>query len=672
MAVAGGTGNYYAATSPDQVALDMTAILTAIQASNMSTSSAATNSTGLKAGAVAYQAQFTSADQPYQDWTGNLVAYPILSDGTVNTTAPMWSSQNQLDMQTPASRVIATWNPVTQSGVPFEWGSATGITQSTTLGLELGTTDTAIQNVIAYLRGDHSQEIHNGGTYRDRTHALGDIVDSNPLYVGSPSGLYQDPSYVSFELAQANRAPVIYVGADDGMLHAFDPTTGKEKFAYVPNGVFTNLVHLTSPTYNQNHQFFVDGSPTSGDVQFSSGNWHTILVSGLNAGGKSVFALDVTNPSSITSEATLSSKVLWEFTDPYLGLTYSQPFIARTNDSSASFMVLFGSGYNNSDGNPYLYAVNAQTGALITRINLCKSVSPNPCNSSLPNGLSSPIAVSSGGGLSLPVDTVYAGDLQGNLWKVDVSSANPSQWSVQLLFQARDSSGNPQPITVAPVVSLHPDFPLDSGTIVYFGTGQLLGAPDLNTTSLQTFYAVWDAPGLTKVIKRSDLVQQTLSAPTAGPAGTLVRTVTSNPIDWTTKLGWYEDLSISGERVINNPRLENGAVVFTTYVPATNSCAVGGQSWLLAINYKDGSSFPSPELDLNGDGQLNSGDQVNGQNPVGLYLGSVYSAAPTIISASLGNIQAVKLVSESSGAIKSIGQHGFSNQRQSWREIPNF
>lgn len=671
MAVAGQTGNYYAATSPAQVALDMTAILTAIQAANMSTSSAAVNSTGLKAGAVAYQAQFTSAETPYQDWTGNLVAYPILSNGSVNTTTPSWASQTQLDTQTPATRVIATWNPVSASGVPFEWGSGSGITQSTTLGLDLGSTDATIQNVVAYLRGDHSQEIHNGGSYRDRSHVLGDIVDSNPLFVGPPNGPYQDPSYVSFELAQANRASVIYVGADDGMLHAIDPATGDEKFAYVPNGVFTNLVRLTKPTYNQQHQFFVDGSPTSGDVQFSDNSWHTLLVGGLNAGGNSIYALDVTDPAAITSESTLASDVLWEFTDPYLGFTYSQPFIARTNVTGSNFVVFFGSGYNNSDGKPYLYAVNAQTGALLTRIDLCASVTPNPCNASLPNGLSSPVALNSGGALSLPDDTVYAGDLQGNLWKVNIANATPASWSVQLLFQARDTSNNPQPITTAPVVSLHPNFPRDLGTIVYFGTGQLLGTPDLSTTSTQTFYGVWDKPGLSLVATRSNLVQQTLSAPTAGPSGTIVRTVTSAPIDWTTKLGWYEDLSISGERVVANPRLENQAVVFTTYVPSTNSCAVGGQSWLLAVNYKNGGSFPNPELDLNNDGKLDSGDQVGGSNPVGLYLGTVYSASPTIISASLGDVKAVKLVSESNGMIKSVGQAGPPNQRESWREIPN-
>lgn len=678
MAYAGGTGNYYAATSPAQVALDMTAILSAIQAANMSTSSAAVNSTGLKAGAVAYQAQFTSADTPWQDWTGNLVAYPITGNGTVNTTTPLWSSQTQLDAQTPANRIIATWDPAVNTGIPFEWCTslcgAGSIDSTTALGLDLMTSPTDVQgqNRLNYLRGVKSSEQQNGGAFRNRSHILGDIVDSNPLFVGPPNGPYQDPSYINFELAQQNRTPVLYVGANDGMLHAIDPTTGKEKFAYIPNGVFTNLINLTKPTYNQNHQFFVDGSPTEGDVQFSDSSWHSILVGGLNAGGNSIYALDVTNPAAITTETALASDVLWDYSDPsgLLGLTYSQPFIARTNDATSQFVVFFGSGYNNSDGNPYLYAVNAQTGALLTRINLCKSVAPNPCNAALPNGLSSPVALNSSGALYLPDDTVYAGDLQGNLWKVNISDPNPSKWSVQLLFQARDSSGNPQPITVAPVVSLQPNFPGSTGTIVYFGTGQLLGVPDLSTTSVQTFYGVWDKPGLATVLNRSNLQQQVLSAPTPGPGATMVRTVTSNLINWSTQYGWYEDLSISGERVVTNPRLENGAVVFTTYVPTTSSCAVGGASWLLAVNFKNGGSFPNPELDLNGDGKLNSSDQVGGQDPVGLYLGAVYSAAPTIISASLGSIKAVKLVSESSGAIKSVGQAGPPNQSQSWRELP--
>ncbi|MGH8414674.1 MAG: pilus assembly protein, partial [Gammaproteobacteria bacterium] len=667
-----GHGEMLAAQTPQLIAQKLQDVLNSISARTGSDASVAANSSSLNTNTDVYQASFQSSD-----WTGNLVAYKVDSSGNVLLGSPLWDAQQLLDAQTAGSgwntnRIIASWDPVAKKGEPFEWSNINAAQQT-----QLQPSDALGADRLNFLRGDKSNEQPNGDGFRSRTHILGDIVDSAPLYVGPPNGPYQDPSYVSFELAQASRAPMLFVGSNDGMLHAFDPTTGQEKFAFVPNGVFQNLEQLTATTYNQNHQYFVDGSPISGDVQFSDNSWHSILVGGLGAGGKSVFALDVTNPSAISTESTLASDVLWEFTDPLMGLSLSQPFIARTSVastySSTPFLVFFGSGYDNSDGNPYLYAVNAQTGVLIRRINLCAAVAPNPCNAALPNGLSSPVALNSGGALSLPDDTVYAGDLQGNLWKVSISDPNPANWTVKLLFQARDASNNPQPIMVAPVVSLHPNFPRDLGTIVYFGTGQLLGVPDLSTTNTQTFYGVWDNPASPATVTRSELVQQTLSLPTPGPSGTLVRTVSGpTTINWASQDGWYMDLSISGERVVSNPRLENGAVVFTTYIPTSSVCAVGGASWLLAVNFKNGSSFPDPELDLNNDGKLDSGDQVGGANPVGLYLGSVYAAAPTIISASLGSIKAVKLVSESNGTIKSVGQHGPPNQRQSWREIqPN-
>ncbi|MDE2196867.1 MAG: pilus assembly protein PilY [Gammaproteobacteria bacterium] len=685
MAIAGGTNNYFPATSAQQVVVQLQVILSAIQAANLSVTSAAVNSTGLKAGAVAYQAQYTSVDQPWNDWTGNLVAYPINpTTGVVNTTTPQWQSQAQIDAQTAVSgwdtnRLVATWNPVLGSGVPFRWGTSTGITTTSTLGLDLMTssTDTQGPNRLNYLRGDQSNEQKNSGAFRNRSHRLGDIVDSNPLFIGPSNGPYlTDPSYQAFITAEANRPPRLYVGANDGMLHAIDPSTGKEAFAYVPNGVFTNLINLTNPLYNQQHQFFVDGSPAAGDVKFSDGSWHTLLVGGLNSGGKSIYALDVTNPASITTESALASSVLWEYTDSLLGLTYSRPFVALTNyatGGSNGFLVFFGSGYNNSDGNPYLYAVNAQTGALVARINLCASVSPNPCSTTLPNGLSTPVVVNRGGALNQPADTAYAGDLQGNMWKVDISNSNPNLWKVSLLFQARDASGNPQPITTAPVVSLHPNFPLSTGPVVYFGTGQFLGPPDITNTLVQSFYGVWDNSP-TSPYTRSNLVQQILTDTTLNSVQ--VRLITNNTINWGTKFGWYIDLGSAvaaadaGERVITDPRLENGTLVFTTYVPAANSCAVGGKAFLMAVNYQNGGSYAKPQLDINNDGTLDSKDQTaSGQSPVGLFLGNVYASSPTILSASLGSVKAVKLTTLSTGQIRTVNEAGGNTGRISWWQV---
>jgi len=719
MAIAGGTRNYYPGSNPAAVVTQLNAILNIINQLNVASVSGAVNTTALNTGTVVYQASYTGYDTPYQDWTGNLQAFPVDSNGTVSTTAN-WSAQCQLDEMATGSttcssapstgtgwstnRIIATCTPTSgtcgaSTGVPFEWSNINSSQQA-----ELEPSDSLGQERLDYLRGDTSNEVHNSGSFRDRSHILGDIVDSASLYVGPSDGPYtSDPSYQAF-IASAqnqNRPPMIYVGANDGMLHAFNASTGAEAFAFVPSGVFGNLINLTNPNYNNSHQFFVDGSPTAGDVKFADGSWHTVLAGGLNDGGNTIYALDVTNPSTINSESALASDVLWEVSRPRLGLTYSQPAFALTNDATISgvstastnanpngFLLFFGSGYNNAASNPILFAVNPETGKIVSKdvsqagtplsgINLCAAVTPNPCSSSLPNGLSGVVVVNSSGALGQPADTVYAGDLQGDLWKVDISAPDPANWVVTLLFKAEDSSGNPQPITTTPVVSLNPSFPSANGTVVYFGTGEYLGTPDITNANVQSFYAVLDN-GTGTPLARANLVQQTLTATNEIVNGNNVtlRTVTNNAVNWSTEYGWYMDLPISGERVVTNPRLYNGEVVFTTYVPSTaDLCEGGGQAFLMVLNYSSGSSFPQPQIDINGDGLLNSGDQVGGQNPVGMSLGDVFASAPTILSANLGAIKAMKLItvstptSQSSGNFQSVGEAGGLPQKITWTQL---
>lgn len=708
MAVAGGTGSasptgYFPGTSPAQVVTDLQNILNIISVSNVSSVSAAANSSTLNIGTTVYQASYSGYSGAYRDWTGDVQAYPVnASTGAVSTTAN-WSAQCQLDaMATGAvcsgttdagtgtgsgwstTRLIATWNPSSGAAVPFEWGNISSAQQT-----ELQPSDALGQDRLNYLRGDTAEEIHNGGAdgFRDRSHLLGDIVDSAPLYIAAPAGPYiTDPTYNSFVTANQNRTPMIYVGANDGMLHAINANTGNEKFAFIPNGVFANLANLTSTTYNLAHQFFVDGSPSAGDVKFANGTWHTVLVGGLNDGGQSIYALDVTHPGSVTTETGLASDVLWEFTDSTLGLTYSRPVVALTNVTSVTnanpngFLVFFGSGYNNSDGNDYLYAVNPQTGKQVAKINLCTAVS-GTCLTTIPNGLSSVVVANSGGNVSQPVDTVYAGDLQGNLWKINVGNANPSSWTVTLLFQACSgttcNSSNRQPITVTPAVSLAPPFPGVIGTVVYFGTGQYLGVPDQTTTQTQSFYAILDN-GSGSTVSKSQLVQQTITdvaagTSTAGGGTTTVetRTVTNNSVNWTSQLGWYMNLPDSGERVVTDPRLYDGEVVFTTYVPSPGAlCVAGGAAFLMAVNYNSGGSFPQPQLDINGDGKLDANDQLaSGADPAGIGLGSVYASAPDILSTSIPGLPVMKLTTLSTGTVMNVGERGGLAQQRSWIQI---
>jgi type IV pilus assembly protein PilY1 len=652
MAVAGGTGSYFAATDPVTLANDLQSILGSILAATQSVASVAVNSTGLSTNSVVYQSQFLSSDT-YQDWTGNLYAYPVSSTGVVDTVPAdaIWSAATQLDAQNwDTGRMIATWDPVALAGTPFRWNTstttATGIASSTTLGHDLTTftPDPSGQDVLQYLRGSSAQEVRNGGQFRNRTHKLGDIVFSNPVYVGAPSANNLAPSYLSFASSQASRPPVVYVGADDGMLHAFDAATGNERFAYIPTGGYGNLINLVSPYYNSRHLFFVDGSPKAADVQFSDASWHTVLMGTEGAGGKSVFALDVSNPTTITSETGLASAVLWDFTDTDMGLSYANPAVANYGMGQ---LVFLGNGYDSTNEKPFLYALNPQTGVIYTngggtaKIDLCAAV-PTACNLALPNGLSSAIAVNSSGQAAASANIVYAGDLQGNLWRVDVSNTNPSLWTVSVLLQARDPSGNPQPITTAPVATLNPRYPQIPGSMVFVGTGQLLGVPDLSTTQVQTIYGVYDptTPYATPLSRTAGgLVQQLLSSATIG--ATEVAVVTGNAVTIPTNKGWYIDLTLnSGERVVNSPLLKSGALVVTSTQPASSACTTGGSSFLYVINYATGSAFPSPQFTVNGNTNLNSGNTVtNGSQgpsdsvmPIGTQLGSGFYANATIVN----------------------------------------
>ena len=211
---------------------------------------------------------------------------------------------------------------------------------------------------------------------------------------------------------------------------------------------------------------------------------------------------------------------------------------------------------------------------------------------------------------------VYAGDLQGNLWRIDISNATPASWTVSVLLQAKDPSGNPQPITAAPVATLNPRYPQLAGTMVFVGTGQLLGIPDLSNTQVQSIYGVYDPPaGYATPLARADLVQQTLTAATIG--GISVATVTSNTVSIPASKGWFIDLTLnSGERVVNPLLLKSGTIVVTSTQPAPNSCTQGGLSFSYFINFATGSAFATPQFDVNGDHVLNNSDTVAG--PLGL------------------------------------------------------
>ena len=344
-------------------------------------------------------------------------------------------------------------------------------------------------------------------------------------------------------------------------------------------------------------------------------------------------------------------------------------------------MVVVGNGYNSANQKPVIYGIDPQNGNLLAKIDLC-AAAPAACNTAVANGLSSVAVVNSYGQVSAAANVIYAGDLQGNLWRVDISAANPANWIVSVMFQTTDPSGAPQPITTVPAVTLNPKFPNLLGTMVYVGTGQLLGVPDLSTTQIQTMYGIYDAPtgatppiGFAGIANRTNLQPQMLANESVN--GASVRTVptpSAVPLPPTAGAvrGWYMDLSLSaGERVIADPEIESGGgVVFTTYQPNTSTCSGGGNAWLMVLNFATGAAFPLPELDVTGDGKVDQGDlPASGNVPVGMLLGPVYASTPTLLpgGGALGGTH--KLTSVSSGTVDSVLDRGRGKERISWWEV---
>ena len=379
-AAAYGKGKYFTATDAAGLTAALNKAIADIRALSSAAAAVATNSTSLNAGSQVYIAKFNS-----EFWSGTLLSSPISSAGVIG--APTWNSDTTLASPNAGDRVVVTYKPKKEVGIPFRWPVDASKPDKTELESEQMTA-LGSAAVLNYLRGDASNEGTGSGKLRPRPNTkLGDIVNSSPQYVGKPVGQYENQNvfrqayesttYVAFRNAKLGRTPMVYVGANDGMLHGFNASTsgadkGKELLAYVPGQVYSNLKSLSDQNYT--HKYYVDGSPTVADAQVG-GEWKTVLVGGLNKGGKGIYALDVTDPATF-SEANAEDIVMWEFTDADLGYTFSRPMIVKTN---AGWAAVFGNGYNNTVATPdaaavstngyaMLYIVNLSNGKLIKKI----------------------------------------------------------------------------------------------------------------------------------------------------------------------------------------------------------------------------------------------------------------------------------------------------------------
>ena len=649
-----------------------------------SASAVATNSTRLDTNTLIFQALFDSSK-----WTGRIQAFPINQTTGAIITVPTWDTDTAGMIPSYGSRTIYSYNA---GGVDFVWGNLSASQQTSLMtAAEISASDNSVaQKRVTYIRGNNADEQQNSGVFRDRTKLLGDIVNSNPWYVGMDNFGYanlpgaEGTSYTSFLAtlqamnSGAGRTDVVYVGANDGMLHAFNAKTGLELFAYIPSSVIPNLQELTDPNYGTNpaHRYFVDGSPRAGDVYFSDSTWHTVLVGTTGTGGRNVFALDVTDPGNFTT-----GKVLWEFTDANdgdLGYTLSEPTIVRM--ANGEWAAIIGNGYNSTNHKAVLFIINAQTGAVI------KKIDTGVGSLSTPNGLATPIPVDTDG--DRVVDTIYAGDLLGNMWKFDVSGSGTSTWKPAYksgstwlpLFKAVDGSGVAQPITAKPQVGKHPN----GGVMVYFGTGKYFESTDNivgATPQIQSFYGIRDnvASGNSiPVVRSTDLVAQTIDYEVTS-SGFDLRVTSKNTVTYPTKKGWHMDLklvtgSAQGERVVAAPVIRSNRIVFTTLVPNTDPCTFGGSGWLMELDAVTGAQLPLTPFDINGDGQFTSADfvtvviaGVNTQVPVSGKKSKVgIIKTPSVVKA--GNKE-YKYTSGSSGNLEATTESGGAGTgRQSWRQ----
>lgn len=656
--------NYYVAGEAGKMVESLSNAFAAITDSMKgSSSSVAANSTRLDTDTLIFQARFDSAD-----WSGELIAYDVEADGSLG--AVEWRASQMLDNMQLADRNVFAWNDNTQAGVPFDYTQLSGDQQNLLDGGDgLGA------DRVAYLKGDRTSELSNGGQFRDRASRLGDIINSNPVFVHKERYRYGSPEgYSAFQAGKSSRVPALYVGGNDGMLHAFNANTGEELFAYMPGEAVDKARQLTNPGYE--HDYFVDGTPTVGDA-YIDGAWRTILIGTMGAGGRTVFALDISDPSNFDE-----NDVLWEFSHDELGEAVEQTALVRMEFQSGNtvehkWAVIFGNGYNTTSNTAQLFVLDAETGALMGNAPLDTEIG----DADNPNGMAPPIVIDSSGDNN--ADTVYAGDLHGNMWKFDLASQGDWQFASMgqggnvtdgLLFTAERNSVV-QPITAKPQVGRSEDGDL----MVYFGTGKYLEAVDADGSNndVQSFYGLIDQGEEGGMIaSRDDLLGQEITVQTT--VGDFdVRVTSDNEMDG--EQGWYLDLlppdtteaDAPGEKVVTQALLRGGVVTFATVIPSLSPCDFGGDSWVMSLDAMDGSRLPRSVFDVNDDGKIDEDDFVN-DGTVDLPASGRRSTVgvisrPTVISA---GTKALIYTSGSTGDVEVMDSVGDSSKgRQSWRQI---
>lgn len=663
--ISGDPDNYFLVTNASSLKSQLEAALNKIMQVNSSVTSPTISSEAAQDNSVSDGVHTYTTNFDVDGWSGDLKKI------NTNTGETVWQASSTI---TTSNRKVYFAD---DSGelASFEWGNLTDA-QKISLNREAsGTSDSLGQARVDFIRGTNT-------SFRNRTSLLGDIINSSPLLVAGAdysiaraNSLEGSSSYSAFKSAQEAKPKVLYVGANDGMLHALNASTGAEMFAFIPKAVIPNLPALTASDYGAEggteHQYFVDGSPVARDVYFD-GAWHKVLLGSLGAGGREIFALDITDPEN--------PSLLWEFTnsdDRDLGYTVPQPNIARLHNGK--WAALIPNGYESGNSfNAVLFILDIETGEVIKKIVATPTLSDSESTGTLGNGLSRVTDSDfNGDGIA---DYAYAGDLLGNVWRFDLldtssetpflSTATKDQFSVSFggkpLYVARTSAGVRQSITAAPTLLRHPT---STGYLTIFGTGRYLTVTDKSSTQQQSLYAIWDrktageatTTSLTMAKDRNDLTQQTLTEATFN--GSSVFTVSNNAVTWydesgsddsdVQKWGWYLDFTQSGERLIYNLDLYGNTLVLATVTPSDDPCFAGMTGAVYGLNPKTGGATRYATFDLDGDGTYDGG-----------YAGFVMDGGDFSLSG--GKIY---VNDKEGGTSETPLNAGISEGRQTWRQL---
>lgn len=695
----GDPDNFFEISNPSLLAQTMRSVFNKIS-EETGAATAVTASTGsLNTGNRIYRSQFVSGV-----WTGDVISQSIDSTATIDPD-PVWTASaalaDKLDAGTP--REIITYNHTSKRGVPFRWPAdellptADELDFAQMLHLRRDPTtevlDTKGQNRLNYIRG----ETITG--FRDRTSPLGDIINSSPVLVAAPGAFYpdnwgtdapeNDVPYSEFRSDNSDRRRMVYVGANDGMLHGFNAglwngtewagDDGNEVFAYIPSQVYPRLSQLTDPEYA--HKYYVDATPRAADV-FINNEWRTVLIGTLGQGGQGIYALDITDPDEITEENAAES-VLWEVTDndvARIGFMHASPVIARmANDK---WVAIVGNGYNNSQlreghrrgsGQTALLIIDIESGD-VTRV--LGSAEDNCKGTRLtPNAMAEPTAIDFDG--DNIIDSIYAGDLYGCVYHFDVSSDDPTQWTEgEVIHRAVDDNGNRQAITSAVSVGSHPS---GNGVLVYFGTGKYLEPGDQRSIKSSRMYAIWDRPDtdtadLTR-IAAGNMLQQSISLEATFGFDTDgdgldddyvdTRTSTDEPIDWDIHEGWYMNLEYQtplGEQILSAPVLRDGNIIISTHIPSGDECVPGQDGWLMVLSAVNGGMVDPGLIDLDGDRRFNEPSISGLRNKINPF------ASPTVVASPYDDVIISQSETDPEPSTRSLAS-SFSDGRLTWREL---